>query len=81
MVFSMISNIFFPAQLFNIHLLSINFVHIKSLDFILQFISILSHNTGSFAIGSGIAGDGIDIFADVILFPRLCSFVLSALAQ
>ena len=40
MVFSMIRDIFFPAQLGNIHFLSFKFVHMKSLDFILQFISI-----------------------------------------
>ena len=44
-VFSMISDIFFPALLFNIHFLSINFVHINSLYFILQFISFLSYNS------------------------------------
>ena len=40
MVFSMICDIFFTAQFFNIHLLSLKFVHTKSLDFILQFILI-----------------------------------------
>ena len=39
MVFSMIGDIFFPAQLFNMNFLAFKFVHIKSLDFILQFIS------------------------------------------
>ena len=39
-VATMISDIFFPAQLFNFHFIFMNFVHIKSVDFILQFISI-----------------------------------------
>ena len=39
-IFSMICSIFFPAQLFHVHFLSFKFVQIKSLDFILQFISI-----------------------------------------
>ena len=39
-VFFMICNIFFPAQLYNIHFLSSKFVYNKSLDFILQCISI-----------------------------------------
>ena len=39
-VFFTTCDIFFPAQLFNIHFLSNKFVYIKSLDFILQCISI-----------------------------------------
>ena len=61
-VFSMICDIFFPAQLFNIHFLAIKFVHIKSLDFILFCTSLFLSffiksqslytfiNTGSFAV-------------------------------
>ena len=40
MVFPMICDIFFPAYLLNIHFLCSKFVYIKSLDFILQCISI-----------------------------------------
>ena len=40
MVFFMICNIIFPAQLYNIHFLSSKFVYNKSLDFIVQYISI-----------------------------------------
>ena len=42
MVFSMISTIGFPAQLFNIHFFSFKFVPIMSLVFIFQFISNLT---------------------------------------
>ena len=48
MVFSMIWNIFFPAQLFNIYFLSFKSVHIKLLGFILQFI--LTHIFCSFLL-------------------------------
>ena len=44
-VFSVICDIFFPAELFNINLLSVKFVHIKSLEFILYFNSLPSYNS------------------------------------
>ena len=90
-VFSMISDIFFPAQLFNIHFFSIKFVHIKSIDFILQSISLLSYNSLNgfilllilvhLLLIVGLLMWGRDIFADVGLLPGFCGFVLAAPAQ
>ena len=64
-------------------------MHITSLEFTLQFISLLFYNslslytfinTGSFAVDRGIGG-WEDIFADVGLFPGLYGFVLAASTQ
>ena len=91
-VFSMISDIFFPAQLFNINFLLNKFVHIKLLDFILQFISLLSYNSLNLFTPLLIlvhlllivelqGGGRADIFADMCLFPELCGFLLAAPIQ
>ena len=64
-------------------------MHITSLEFTLQFISLLFYNslslytfinTGSFAVDRGIGG-WEDIFADVVFCSGLCGFVLAISAQ
>ena len=88
-VFSMISDIFFPAQLLNINFLSSKFLHIKSLDFILQFISLLSYNslnlfTPLLILVHLLLIVGLqqgDIFADVGFSPGVHGSLLAAPAQ